>query len=71
MIKKAVGFCKKADKPAGYLTGDEAQAKQMINWGYNFVAVGSDMAVLTNASRALADRFQVYCSRKVKRRNKK
>ena len=71
MIRKAVNACKKAGKPAGYLTGDETQAKQMIDWGFNFVAVGSDMAVLTNASRALADRFQEYCARKAKRKKRK
>ncbi len=71
MIKKAVNYCKKAGKPAGYLTGDEAQARQMLNWGYNFVAVGSDMAVLTGASRALADRFQDFVAKKVARQKKK
>ena len=68
MIKKAVGYCKKAGKPAGYLTGDEVQAKQMIDWGYTYVAVGSDMAVLTNSSRALANRFQEYVGKKMARK---
>ena len=67
MIKKQ-SVTAKAGKPAGYLTGDEVQAKQMIDWGYTYVAVGSDMAVLTNSSRALANRFQEYVGKKMARK---
>jgi 4-hydroxy-2-oxoheptanedioate aldolase len=45
-------------KPAGILTGDEALARQYIDWGCSFTAVGADIALLARASEQLAARFQ-------------
>lgn len=47
-----------AGKPAGILTGDESQARQYIEWGCAFVAVGADIALLARASEQLAARFE-------------
>lgn len=56
-IKDAVARIRAAGKPAGILTGDEAQARQYIEWGCCFTAVGADIALLARASEQLAARF--------------
>lgn len=47
-----------AGKGAGILTGNEEEARRYIGWGYNFVAVGTDLVLLARASDALAQRFK-------------
>ena len=47
----------------GFLTADEAMAKRMFDWGYNFVAVGSDLGVLTGATTALYERFREHTAK--------
>ena len=49
---KAVG------KAAGILTLNEEEAKRYIQWGYTFVAVGSDIGLLGRGADALAKRFK-------------
>ncbi|PLK50332.1 2-dehydro-3-deoxyglucarate aldolase [Uliginosibacterium sp. TH139] len=56
-IADAVKRIRAAGKPAGILTGDEAQARQYIEWGCCFTAVGADIALLARASEQLAARF--------------
>ena len=46
-----------AGKAAGTLTLDEALARHWIEAGCSFVAVGTDVAVMRNATMALARRF--------------
>lgn len=41
-------------KAAGILTSDTAAARRYIDWGYRFVAVGSDAGVLSRGADALA-----------------
>lgn len=47
-----------AGKPAGILTGVEAEAKRWLAEGATFVAVGSDVGVLARQTEALAARFK-------------
>lgn len=44
-------------KPAGILTASEADARRYIEWGYRFVAVGSDLGLLAKGADALAVAF--------------
>jgi 2-keto-3-deoxy-L-rhamnonate aldolase RhmA len=52
-VQKAIEECvvrlKAIGKPAGILTPNEEEVRQYIGWGYTFVAVGSDLAVLKGA----------------------
>ena len=48
---------KKIGKPTGILTGIENDAKMFIDAGMNFVAVGSDLALLARGSEALRRKF--------------
>jgi 4-hydroxy-2-oxoheptanedioate aldolase len=57
-LKDAVTRLKKIGKPAGILTPSEEEAKRFIEWGYTFVAVGSDLGLLTRNADALAKRFK-------------
>jgi len=50
--------CQKAGKPAGYLTGNEAESKKWLDAGFRFVAVGTDNGVLVSAVDALRERFR-------------
>lgn len=45
-------------KAAGILSTDEAQARTYLAWGYTFVAVGTDVTLLSKATSALAERFR-------------
>ena len=57
-LKDAVTRLKKIGKPAGILTPNEEEAKRFIEWGYTFVAVGSDLGLLAKNADALAKRFK-------------
>ena len=57
-LKEAVDRLKKAGKPAGILTANEDEAKRYIEWGYLFVAVGSDIGLLAKNADALAKKFK-------------
>ena len=57
-LADAVRRLKAVGKPAGILTGDEAQARRYIGWGYTFVAVGSDVGLLGRGGDALARKFK-------------
>jgi 4-hydroxy-2-oxoheptanedioate aldolase len=46
-----------AGKPSGILTLNADEAQVFIDWGATFVAVGADVALLTQGVRALAARF--------------
>jgi 4-hydroxy-2-oxoheptanedioate aldolase len=57
-LKNAVTRLKKIGKPAGILTPNEEEAKRFIDWGYTFVAVGSDLGLLARNADALAKKFK-------------
>jgi len=56
-IKGAAERLMALGKPAGILTPSEADARRYIEWGYRFVAVGSDLGLLTKNADALAKAF--------------
>lgn len=45
-------------KPTGILTPVEAEARRYIEMGFTFVAVGSDLGLLTRGAEALAAKFR-------------
>lgn len=57
-IKGAVDRLTAVGKPAGILTPSEADARRYIEWGYRFVAVGSDLGLLTRHADNLAKSFR-------------
>ncbi len=56
-IKDAATRLAAVGKPAGILTPSEADARRYIEWGYRFVAVGSDLGLLARNADALAKAF--------------
>jgi 4-hydroxy-2-oxoheptanedioate aldolase len=54
----AVKRLKAVGKPAGILTGNEDEIRRYIEWGYLFVAVGSDVGLLAKAADTLAKKFK-------------
>ncbi len=56
-IRSAVERCRAVGKPAGILTPVEEEARRYLDWGFTFVAVGSEMGLLRKAADALAARF--------------
>jgi 2-dehydro-3-deoxyglucarate aldolase len=57
-IRHIFARARAAGKPAGILTGVEADALRYMEWGASFVAVGSDLGLFRAATQALRDRFQ-------------
>jgi 4-hydroxy-2-oxoheptanedioate aldolase len=57
-IATAIGEIRKAGKAAGILSGDAALARTYLQLGAVFVAVGSDVGLLTNGARALREAFR-------------
>jgi 4-hydroxy-2-oxoheptanedioate aldolase len=57
-LEDAVRRLKAVGKPAGILTGNDGEIRRYIGWGYSFVAVGSDLALL-RAADALAAKYRV------------
>lgn len=57
-IREAARRIRGAGKAAGILSTDEAQAQTYLEWGYNFVAVGTDVTLLSRATTQLATRFR-------------
>jgi 4-hydroxy-2-oxoheptanedioate aldolase len=57
-IKEAARRLTAVGKAAGILTGVDAEARRYIEWGYSFVAVGTDTTLLARASDTLAKIFK-------------
>jgi 4-hydroxy-2-oxoheptanedioate aldolase len=57
-IKGAAERLTKLGKPAGILTPNEAEARRYIEWGYTFVAVGSDLGIMVKGADTLARAFK-------------
>lgn len=57
-MKNAVERLTAVGKPAGILTGNEDEVRRYIDWGYLFVAVGSDVGLLAKNADALAKKFK-------------
>ena len=58
VIKDAFARILKAGKAAGILTSNEAWAKEYLDLGCTFVAVGTDSGILSRQTSALAERFK-------------
>jgi 4-hydroxy-2-oxoheptanedioate aldolase len=61
-LKNAVERLTAVGKPAGILTLNEDDARRYIDWGYKFVAVGMDLALLARGADLLAQRFKAVKS---------
>jgi len=61
-VQKALESCVRrlnaVGKPTGILTGNEEEVRRYIGWGYTFVAVGSDVGLLSRGADALAKKFR-------------
>jgi 4-hydroxy-2-oxoheptanedioate aldolase len=57
-IEDALTRIAASGKAAGILTTDDELARRYLDLGCTFIAVGSDVALLTGATRALAERFK-------------
>lgn len=57
-LENAVKRLKAVGKPAGILTLNDEEARRYIGWGYLFVAVGSDIGLLSRGADALAKKFK-------------
>lgn len=57
-LEDAAKRLKKTGKPAGILTVNEEEARRYIGWGYRFVAVGTDVGLLSRNADALAKKFR-------------
>jgi 4-hydroxy-2-oxoheptanedioate aldolase len=60
VLRETISRIRAAGKPAGILAGDEALARQYIEWGCTFAAVGADIALLARATEQLARRFAEF-----------
>lgn len=58
VLKETAARLKAVGKPAGILTSDEEEARRFMDWGYTFVALGSDLGLLRRAADGLARRFR-------------
>jgi 2-dehydro-3-deoxyglucarate aldolase len=56
-IARILQACQLAGKPSGILAPVEADARRYMDMGATFVAVGSDLGALRNATQALKDRY--------------
>jgi 4-hydroxy-2-oxoheptanedioate aldolase len=56
-LQDAGARLRKLGKAAGILSVVEAEARRYLEWGYNFVAVGIDTALLARSADALAKSF--------------
>lgn len=59
-IDGAIARIRACGKPAGILTGDEKLARHFIDQGCVFVAVGSDIGLLSKGSKSLVQNFRRY-----------
>ena len=57
-IKAAIEKLKSVGTPAGILAFNPDHAKRYIEWGFQFVAVGSDINLLVKGSDALVQQFK-------------
>jgi 4-hydroxy-2-oxoheptanedioate aldolase len=58
VFKDAAARILAAGKSAGILSGDPVAVQRYLDWGYSFVAVGSDTNVLAAAASKLAKQFK-------------
>lgn len=57
-IREAIDRLKALGKPAGILTGNPEEAKRYVDWGFLFIAVGSDVGLLAKGADLLVKTFK-------------
>jgi 4-hydroxy-2-oxoheptanedioate aldolase len=57
-LKDAATRIRAAGKAAGMLTGNLDDVEPLIEMGFNFTAVGSDVGILARGAEQLAARFK-------------
>ncbi|MBD0416796.1 aldolase/citrate lyase family protein [Oryzicola mucosus] len=57
-VAEALKRINAADRPAGILSSDKAFAKQCLDLGADFVAIGIDVAILARGAELLANEFR-------------
>ena len=50
-------------KPAGFLSANPSDCHWALGEGARLVAVGSDIALVANSTRKLADDFKAFCAK--------
>jgi 4-hydroxy-2-oxoheptanedioate aldolase len=60
-IEDAFARINKTGKAAGFLSANHDDIRWVLDHGADFVAVGSDVALLTNMCRAHAADFKAHC----------
>lgn len=63
VIQEAAQRLAAIGKPAGILAASEADVRRYIEWGYRFVAVGSDLGLLAKGADELARTFKADSAR--------
>jgi 4-hydroxy-2-oxoheptanedioate aldolase len=58
LVLEAGRRIQKAGKPAGFLSGVEADCRDVLEAGFKFVAVGTDMGILARQSEALRQKYK-------------
>jgi 4-hydroxy-2-oxoheptanedioate aldolase len=61
-IELGFKLIKESGKPGGFLSANHDDCKWVLNMGATFCAVGSDMAMITNTSKAVAADFKEFTS---------
>jgi len=56
-VEAAIKIIRQRGKAPGTLMGDEAEARRLLDLGYQFMAVGADVTLLAKATSELAARF--------------
>jgi 4-hydroxy-2-oxoheptanedioate aldolase len=59
-LKRVAQAARDKGKAAGILLSNPDHLERTIDWGFTFVGLGSDSAVLAKGSRALAAAFEPY-----------
>ena len=57
-IRRGLDLCHKHSKPAGILTASVPDAERYIEWGYDFIAVGSDLGMMAGVASQRHDHFR-------------
>jgi 4-hydroxy-2-oxoheptanedioate aldolase len=57
-IRAAAERLQAIGKPAGILSGNDDDIRRYAAWGYQFIAVGTDMAMLARSADALAAKYR-------------
>ena len=57
-LQSAAVMCRDAGKPCGIVGADPDMVKRFVDYGYSYVAVGSDMGMMMRQAREFLDRLR-------------